>query len=235
MEPDTAEYLRVENVALFSTHSLSAAPQPQTCTSSDVREGPERRAQSAPRPAHVRQRSQRAVASNVLQRRFSVDEAVPAWTSDITCVASREGWLYPTVIALQTRQVFDYSHSGPMPEELVLNALCNAGHIDAPPPGTQFHSDHGSHYASDDFREVLGALGMPTSMIRKANCWDNAASESTFETLKNEEETEPYATKQEAHRAIAQCMYGFYNHVRLHLSLRSLSPNEHARRMHHFD
>ena len=177
---------------------------------------------------------QRAIAPNVLQRRFNVDTAVPAWTSDITYVATREGWLYlAVIIALQTRQVLGYSLSDRMPDKLVLNALRNACQLQAPPPGTLFHSDRGSQYASDDFRDALGALGMVASMSRKGNCWDNAVSESFFATLKTEEATEPYATKQEAHRAIAQYIHGFYNPVRLHSSLGYLSPNEYARRMQH--
>jgi transposase InsO family protein len=179
---------------------------------------------------------QRAIAPNVLQRRFSVDSAVVAWTSDITYLATREGWLYLAVIlALQTRQVLGYSLSDRMPDELVLNALRNACHLEPPPPGTLFHSDRGSQYASDDFRDAIGALGMVASMSRKGNCWDNAVSESFFATLKAEEATEPYATKQEAHRAIAQYIHGFYNPVRLHSSLGYLSPNEYARRMQHVD
>ncbi|MGC8520169.1 MAG: integrase core domain-containing protein, partial [Steroidobacteraceae bacterium] len=79
------------------------------------------------------------------------------------------------------------------------------------------------------------ALGMVASMSRKGNCWDNAVSESFFATLKTEEATEPYATKQEAHQAIAAYIHGFYNPVRLHSSLRYLSPNEYARRMQHVD
>lgn len=179
---------------------------------------------------------QRAIAANVLQRRFGVDAAVRAWASDITYVATREGWLYlAVIIALQTRQVLGYSLSDRMPDELVLNALRNACHLEAPAPGTVFHSDRGSQYASDDFRDAIGALGMVASMSRKGNCWDNAVSESFFATLKAEEATEPYATKQEAHRAIAQYIHGFYNPVRLHSSLGYLSPNEYARRMQHVD
>ncbi len=179
---------------------------------------------------------QRAIAPNVLQRRFGVDQAVRAWTSDITYVATREGWLYlAVIIALQTRQVLGYSLSDRMPDELVLNALRNACHLEAPPAGTLFHSDRGSQYASDDFRGALGALGMVASMSRKGNCWDNAVSESFFATLKTEEATEPYTTKQEAHRSIAQYIHGFYNPVRLHSSLGYLSPNEYARRMQHVD
>ena len=188
------------------------------------------------RSAVKRPARQRAIAPNFLQRRFSVDIAAPAWTSDITYVATREGWLYlAVIIAVQTRQVLGYSLSDRMPDELVLNALRNACHLDAPPPGTLFHSDRGSQYASDDFREALSALGMVASMRRKGNCWDNAVSGSFFATLKTEEATEPYATKQEAHRAIAQYIHGFCNPVRLHSSLGYLSPNEYARRMQHVD
>ena len=88
-----------------------------------------------------------------------------------------------------------------------------------------------AQYASNDFRDALGALGMVASMSRKGNCWDNAVSESFFATLKAEEATQPYATKQDARRAIAQYIHGFYNPIRLHSSLGYLSPNEYARRM----
>ncbi len=119
-----------------------------------------------------------------------------------------------------------------MPDVLALNALRNACHPEAPPPGTLLHSDSGSQYASDDPREALGVLGMGVSMSRKENCWDKAVSESSFATLKTEEATEPYATKRDAYRAIAQYIHGFYNPVRLHSSLGYLSPNEYASRMH---
>ncbi len=178
----------------------------------------------------------RAIAPHVLQRRFGVETAVPAWTSDITYLATREGWLYlAVIIALQTRQVLGYSLSDRMPDELVLNALRNACHQETPSRGTLFHSDRGGQYASDDFRRALDALGMVASMSRKGDCWDNAVTESFFATLKAEEATEPYATKQEAHRAIAEYIHGFYNPVRLHSSLGYWSPNEYACRLQHVD
>ena len=118
-----------------------------------------------------------------------------------------------------------------MPDALVLNALRNACQLEAPPCGTLFHSDRGSQYSSDDLRAALGSLGMVASMSRKGICWDNAVSESFFAMLKTEEATGTYATKQEAHRAIAEYIHGFYNPIRLHSSLGYLSPNEYARRM----
>ena len=178
----------------------------------------------------------RAIAPDVLSRRFNVDTAVCARVSDITYAATREGWLYlAVIIALQTRQVLGYSLSDRMSDELALNALRNACHLEPPPPGTLFHSDRGSQYASDDFRDAIGALGMVASMSRKGNFWDNAVSESFFATLKAEEAIEPYETKQSAHSAIAQYIHGFHNPVRLHSSLGYLSPNEYARRMQHVD
>jgi putative transposase len=174
----------------------------------------------------------RAIASNVLGRRFDVDAGVAGWVSDITYVPTRDGWLYlAVIIALHSRQILGYSLAEHMPDELVLNALRNACHVQRPAANTLFHSDRGSQYASDDFRAAIGALQMVASMSRKGNCWDNAVAESFFATLKAEEITAPYETKQDAHRAIASYIHGFYNPLRLHSSLGYLSPDEYAQKM----
>ena len=174
----------------------------------------------------------RAIADNVLARRFDVQAGADGWVSDITYVPTREGWLYlAIIIGLRTRQVLGYSLAEHMPDDLVLNALRNACHVQPPAVSTLFHSDRGSQYASDDFRAAIGALAMVASMSRKGNCWDNAVAESFFATLKAEEITEPYDTKQDAHRRIAAYIHGFYNPERLHSSLGYLSPDEYAQRM----
>jgi putative transposase len=174
----------------------------------------------------------RAIACNVLARRFSVDSDVAAWASDITYVPTREGWLYlAVIIALKSRQILGYSLAERMPDDLVLNALRNACRLRPPAASTVFHSDRGSQYASDDFLAAIDALQMVASMSRKGNCWDNAVAESFFATLKAEEITEPYVSKQDAHRGIASYIHGFYNPLRLHSSLGYLSPNDYARKM----
>ena len=183
-------------------------------------------------PRTINGAHRRAIAPNVLQRRFTVGTTVAASTSNITYVATQEGGLYLAVtIALKTRQVLGYSLSDRMPDELVLNTLRNARHCEAPSAGTVFHSERGGQYASDDFRDALGVLGTVASMGRNGNCWDNAVSESLFASLKAEEVAEPCATKQDARRTIAQYIHGFCNPSLLHSSLGYLSLDEHARRM----
>ena len=173
----------------------------------------------------------RPVAANVLDRRFAVDAGVPAWVSDITYLPTREGWLYlAVVISLETSQVLGYSLADRMPDTLVQQAFYNAYAISPAPPGTLFHSDRGSQYASKDFTKTLSPLGFVASMSRKGNCWDNAVAESFFATLKAEEATGTYETKAAAHAGIASYIHGFYNPTRLHSSLGYLSPNDYARR-----
>jgi transposase InsO family protein len=170
------------------------------------------------------------IAANVLDRRFAVDAAVPAWVGDITYIATREGWLYlATVIDVRTRQVLGYSLSERMPDDLVQQAFLNA--VTAAPTnhGTLFHSDRGSQYASAAFRRTLTSCGFVPSMSRKGNCWDNAVAESFFATLKNEEATGTYASKAEAYAAIASYIHGFYNPTRLHSALGYRSPNDYAK------
>lgn len=174
----------------------------------------------------------RPVAPNVLDRRFAVDADVPAWVSDITYLPTREGWLYlAVVIDLQTRQVLGYSLADRMPDALIQQAFYNAYAVAPVQPGTLFHSDRGSQYASKDFGLTLSPLGFVVSMSRKGNCWDNAVAESFFATLKAEEATGTYETKAAAHAAIASYIHGFYNPTRLHSSLGYLSPNDYARRL----
>lgn len=184
------------------------------------------------KPRTTDSRHARPVAGNRLDRQFAVDSAVPAWVGDITYIPTREGWLYlATVIDLQTRQVLGYSLCERMPDALVKQAFFNALSASSVEKGVLFHSDRGSQYASNEFRQTITSNGFVPSMSRKGNCWDNAVAESFFATLKNEEVTGVYDTKADAHTAIASYIHGFYNPTRLHSTLGYLSPNDYAKRL----
>jgi len=111
--------------------------------------------------------------------------------------------------------------------ELVLEALDMAVGRRRPPRGLIHHSDRGSQYASLAFQEALERHGMVCSMSRKGNCYDNAAKESFFHTLKTElVHHERFKTRAEARAKIFEYIEVFYNRQRLHSALGYRSPLE---------
>ena len=127
------------------------------------------------------------VAANLIARDFAPAAPNQAWTTDITYIAIDEGWLYLTVMLdLFGRQVVGWAIGPRMTKTLVLDALRMAWFRRRPAPGLIVHSDRGSQYCSQEFQAALRAYGMKSSMSRKADCWDNAPTESFFNSLKNE-------------------------------------------------
>lgn len=166
------------------------------------------------------------VAANVLNREFTVEKPGMALASDITYIPTYEGWLYLAVtIDLYSRKVAGWSMDLTMTEKLVSDALLMAiGRIDLATKVIH-HSDRGSQYASQGFRENLKLYEITQSMSRKGNCWDNAPVESFFHTLKTElVYFENYSTREEARKSIFEYIEIFYNRIRLHSSLNYKSP-----------
>ena len=94
-----------------------------------------------------------------------------------------------------------------------------------PPPKLVFHSDRGCQYASAEYRQLLAAHGLEASMSRAGNCYDNAAMESFWSTLKNElVHRQTFATRAAARAAIFEYVEVFYNRQRLHSALGYRSP-----------
>jgi putative transposase len=168
------------------------------------------------------------VAENVLDRKFEVDAPDVAWVTDITYVWTSEGWLYlAAILDLFSRRVVGFAMSERIDRALVLEALRVAVGRRVPNAGLVHHSDRGSQYASNDYRNALDDLGVVCSMSRKGNCWDNAVAESFFGTLKTELiYTRRFATKGEAREAIFDFIEGYYNPRRRHSTLGYLSPME---------
>jgi transposase InsO family protein len=87
-----------------------------------------------------------------------------------------------------------------------------------------FHSDRGVQYASQDYRQALEASRVLASMSRKGNCYDNAAMESFWSTLKHElVYRQVFATRAQARQAIFDYIETFYNRQRLHSTLNYMS------------
>jgi len=168
------------------------------------------------------------ISDNHLNREFNVDKPNQCYVGDITYIQTQTGWLYlAVVIDLFSRKVVGFSMANHMRAELVNDALLMAIWHRKPAKGLLWHSDRGSQYASDSHRELLREYGINQSMSRKGNCWDNAVSESFFNTLKTElvYRTE-FKTQEEAKDAIFEYIEVFYNRVRMHSTNDYLSPVE---------
>ena len=166
------------------------------------------------------------IAPNILERRFAGWRVNQAWVADITYVATGEGWLYlACVMDLASRRIVGWSMSERISADLVCQALKSAYWQRKPAAGLIMHSDRGSQYASTSYRQLIKAHRMSQSMSRRANCWDNAAMESFFKTLKVERtHLLRYDTRALAKLDIVDWIEGFYNHKRMHSSIGYKTP-----------
>lgn len=166
------------------------------------------------------------VAENLLDRQFNPEAPNRAWTSDISYIRTRSGWLYLAVVMdLFSRRIVGWAMASHMQTSLICDALKMALQHRRPPRGLLLHSDRGSQYASHEYQTLLRQHGIVCSMSRKGNCWDNAAMERFFLNLKMERVWQrDYANHGEAIRDITGYIVGFYNTCRLHSKLNYLPP-----------
>jgi transposase InsO family protein len=166
------------------------------------------------------------VAENLLDRHFTPTAPNQVWTSDITYLWTDEGWLYLAIVMdLFNREIVGWSLKPRMTADIATDALSMAWFRRRPAPGLLHHSDRGSQYASHAFQAKLREYGMTCSMSRKGNCWDNAPTESWFNSLKNERvHGVRYASHAEMKAASFEYIEMFYNRKRLHSTLGYRSP-----------
>jgi putative transposase len=170
------------------------------------------------------------VAPNLLARNFLASAPNLRWVGDITYLRTSEGWLYLAVVLdLFSRMVVGWAVSAVIDRHLVLKALELALKQRSPDSGLLHHSDQGSQYASEDYQKALEARGITCSMSRRGDCYDNAAMESWFGTLKTEL-GESFDTHAEAKRQLFDYIEVFYNRRRRHSSIGYVSPAEFERR-----
>jgi putative transposase len=166
------------------------------------------------------------VAPNLLNREFSAQAPNAKWVTDITGVWTAEGWLYVAVVLdLFSRLVVGWAMAAHRDADLVELALQMALVRRHPEAGLLHHSDRGSQYTSGSYQALLREMGIQVSMSGKGDCYDNAAMESFFSSLKGEwTDWHTYQTRQEAQLSIFEYIEVFYNRQRRHSTLGYRSP-----------
>jgi transposase InsO family protein len=174
------------------------------------------------------QREQQKAMPNRLNRQFQAARPNEKWVSDITFIPTVAGYVYlATVLDLYSRAIIGWSMSERINGQLVMDALNMAIEQRGAPEDVLVHSDQGSQYTAQAYREWLHRYNMVCSMSRKGDCFDNAVAESFFRTLKEELVKEHrFKTRQEAKQAIFEYIEIYYNRQRLHSYLNYTTPFE---------
>lgn len=178
-------------------------------------------------PTTTQQHPGDRIAPNLLNQEFSAAMPNQKWVSDITYIATAEGWLYLAVVMdLHSRLVVGWAMGEQIDAGLVEDAFQMALLNRQPSAGLLHHSDRGCQYTSEAYRDQLADLECQVSMSRTGNCYDNAVMESFFATLKAECANRVFSSKLEASSTIFEFIESWYNRQRLHSTLDYLSPVE---------
>jgi transposase InsO family protein len=167
-------------------------------------------------------------APNLVERRWA--EMAPApnklWVSDLTYIWTWQGWVYLAVfLDVFSRKVVGWKVDETMEAHVVTDALKMAMVRRSPSRGLILHSDQGSQYASNAYREMIDENGFQRSMSRRGDCWDNAIAESFFASLKGDLiDRRPWATHAQVEAAVGEWIEVFYNGERRHSALGNVSP-----------
>jgi transposase InsO family protein len=165
-------------------------------------------------------------AEDLVQRRFQAGRPGEIWVSDITYIRTRERWLYlAAVLDLYNRAVVGWSLGQRLGEGLVLTALNQALLRHPVKKGLVFHADRGGQYRGHQMELLLSCHGIHLSLGRRGDCYDNAAMESFFSTLKSELVNRiEFETEMEARRRIYDYIEVYYNRQRRHTTLNYQTP-----------
>jgi transposase InsO family protein len=166
------------------------------------------------------------VAPDLINQDFTAAAPNQKWVSDLTYIWTGEGWLYLAVIMdLYSRAIIGWSMGKRMTQQLMCDALTMAVFHRGFPRSVIIHSDRGSQYCSRAYQRLIKMMGLRCSMGRRATCYDNAAMESFFHTLKVELiHRERYQTRQSAKRAIFAYIEVYYNRKRKHSAIGYQTP-----------
>ncbi len=166
-----------------------------------------------------------AVAMNLLNQNFNPVAVNKVWAGDITYLKTAEGWMYLAIVMdLYSRRIVGWHIDKRMTTDLISKALMKAVNLRQTKKGLVFHSDRGSQYTSQRFRNLLSGYGLRASMGDVGTCYDNAVVERFFGSLKHDwvlKISQP--TREHMKKDVAAYMK-YYNLDRLHTSNGDISP-----------
>lgn len=170
------------------------------------------------------------IAKNVLQRQFNAERPNQKWVTDVTEFNVRGEKLYLSpimdlfngeIIAFQTqrRPLFG------LVKDMLKDAMGMLKSNEKP----IVHSDQGWQYQMAYYQNQLAEKGLTPSMSRKGNCLDNASMESFFGILKSEcFYGEKFKTVDDLEQTVKEYIH-YYNHERIKVKLKGLSPVEYRK------
>jgi transposase InsO family protein len=183
---------------------------------------------------HARRRWRRgrpdvAPAPDLVARNFNPTGPDRLWAADVTQFRTDEGWLHlAAVIDLWSRRVVGWAMDTTVTAALVSDALVMAFERRRPDRRVVHHSDRGAVYTSLAFSRRVAELELAQSFGSTGDCYDNAAVESFFATLKREvawiHATKHWSMRAELRTALFDYIEGFYNPERIQQRLGHRSP-----------
>jgi len=173
------------------------------------------------------------VPKDLVGRRFDTGALNRVWTSDITYLRTGEGWLYLCAVRDGcSRRVIGWAIDEHLRADLVTSAVAMAvalrgGLVDT----VTLHADRGCQYTSGQLARFADRHNLVRSVGRTGVCWDNAAAESFWATLKVEfYDRYLWPTRAAAKLAVGDWIERVYNRRRRHSALGMISPVEYENR-----
>ena len=164
-------------------------------------------------------------APNLLKRDFKASKANQKWATDVTefNVAGEKLYLSP-ILDLFNGEIIAFETARRPVYKMIDTMLKNAFNRLSPKDKPILHSDQGWQYRMQAYQTSLRSQGLVQSMSRKGNCLDNAAMESFFAVLKTEFfYLNKFTSVEQLEHGIKEYIH-YYNHDRIKLKLKGLSP-----------
>ncbi|MCP4672909.1 MAG: IS3 family transposase [Desulfobacula sp.] len=176
----------------------------------------------------TRSNHNRGYSPNIVKQVFTAQRPNQLWTSDVCYIKTLQGWIYLCVVLdVFSRRIVGWSMNKRQTDRLIVNAFTCAWWSRKPDKGLTFHSDRGSQYCSQRFRQILQMYNCTQSMSDTGNCFDNAITETFFKTLRAELTYHcNFSTRQEAKTELFKYIEIFYNKNRLHSAVDYCAPEE---------